>query len=99
MLTKLKNRINRAILVIRHARAMWRALTNPKNERKGDWRGMDAPELLKLAQREQEELHVSCWELECGKGTAQRVEEEAADLSVFAAMIADNARRKEESRD
>ena len=94
MLTKLKNRINRALLVIRHARAMWRALTNPKNERKGDWRGKDPRELLELAYMEHDELFAACWELECGKGTAQRVEEEAADLSVFAAMIADNARNK-----
>jgi len=96
MLTKLKNRINRAILVIRHARAMWRALTLPKNEAKGDWQGKDAREMLELARKEYAELYTACWELECGKGTAQRVEEEAADLSVFAAMIADNARRKEE---
>ena len=94
MLTKLRNRINRALLVIRHARAMWRALTNPKNERKGDWRGESSLHLLKLTWAEYDELHTACWELECGKGTAQRAEEEAADLSVFAAMIADNARNK-----
>ena len=95
MLTKLKNRINRAILVIRHARAMWRALTNPKNERKGDWRGESSLGLLWLTRKEYDELFAACWEFECGTVPAQRVEEEAADLSVFAAMIADNARQKE----
>jgi len=93
MLTKLKNRINRAILVIRHARAMWRALTNPKNERKGNWRHIPPWDLMELARRELEELHTAAWDFEHGHGAAERVIEEAADLSAYASMLADYARR------
>ena len=87
--------ISRAMLVIRHAWQMYRNLTLPRNLAKGDWRELSQQELLRLAMVEYEELFVACWELECGKGTAQRVAEEAADLSDFAAMIASNARRAE----
>jgi hypothetical protein len=87
-------RFRRLILAIRHAAAMYRALSLPKNRCKGHWGGISSRELLELAKREYEELFVACWELEHGKGTAERVAEEAADLSNFAAMIADNVRRR-----
>jgi hypothetical protein len=88
------NRVRRLILVLRHAYALWRTLSLPKNAAKGDWRVHSLRELLDLAQREYEELFTAAWELECGKGTAQRVIDEAADLGAFAAMIADKARHK-----
>ena len=87
--------ISRALLVIRHAWQMYRNLTLPRNVAKGDWGDQTPHELLRLLMIEYEELFVALWELKSGKGTAQRVAEEAADLSAFAAMLADNARRAE----
>lgn len=94
----MKNRINRLILVLRHALAMWRALDHPKNRRKGSWREDSPYALLRLLDREVEELWVSVWEFEHGKGTAARVEEEAADVGAFAAMVADRARQQARER-
>ena len=94
MLTKLRNRTNRAILVIRHARAMWRALTNPKNERKGDWRGIPLDELLSQMDREVEELKLALWQHSKGECGPERVEEEGADVSCFVAFISDANRMK-----
>lgn len=91
------NRLRRALLVLRFALSMWRTLSLPKNAAKGDWRVHSLRELLDLAQREYEEVFTAAWELECGKGTAQRVIDEAADLGAFAAMIADTARHKEKA--
>ena len=88
----MKNKINRLLLVIRHACQIYRNLTLRRNLAKGDWRAEDMRALLKLLEREREELWVACWELETGRGSAARVAEEAADVSAFAAMIADNAR-------
>lgn len=91
------NLFKRLLLVFRHAWAMWRVLNAPKNRAKGDWRNNDPSDLLSLLDREREELFVACWELERGKGPAQRVKEEAADVSAFAAMVADVARKKSTS--
>ncbi|QXE86004.1 hypothetical protein KP003_16815 [Geomonas nitrogeniifigens] len=88
------NRIRRIILVIRHALALWHTLNLPKNAAKGDWRQQDHFHLLHLLKAEVEELAVALWEWETGKGMAQRVEEEAADVSAFAAMVADKAKEK-----
>lgn len=91
------NRIRRAILVIRHVLAIWQVLDAPKNRCKGDWRETDVRELLRLAEIEYQELFTACWDHERGQGTAKRVEEEAADLSAFAAMIADVARLRRDN--
>lgn len=91
-------KFQRLILVIRHAWQMWRQLSLPKNSSKGHWGHIGNREIMRLAQMEYEELFVACWELECGKGSAQRVAEEAADLSAFAAMAADIARNVEKGR-
>ena len=89
------NRIRRALLVLRFALSMWKVLNLPKNASKGDWRIHSLRELLDLLEREREELFVACWQMECGKGGAQRVIEEAADLGAFAGFIADKARAME----
>lgn len=87
------NRIRRLILVIRHAWAMWQTLSLPKNAAKGDWRQEGVWDLLAKMDREREELCVACWQFEHGRGSARRVAEEAADVSAFAAMVADKVRR------
>lgn len=90
------NRVRRLILVIRHAWAMWRTLSLPKNAAKGDWRQEDHFRLLHLLKREVEELSVALWEWETGGGSAERVAEEVADVSAFAAMVADKAAQLKE---
>lgn len=89
------NRMQRAALVIRFAWQMWRTLNMEKNAKKGDWRVNSLRELLDLAQREYEELFTAAWQMECGKGGARRVIEEAADLGAFCSFIADKARAME----
>jgi len=84
--------ISRLLIVVRHAWHMWRALALPKNSRKGGWNHMPAHELLHLLKRECEELQAACWELEHHGGAVENVVREAADISNFAAMIADNAK-------
>lgn len=87
------NRLRRLLLTLCHARAVWKALDAPKNRVKGDWRGDDIRDLLKALNREVEELTTACWHYECQGGEASRVKEEAADVSAFAAMIADVCRK------
>ena len=65
----------------------------PRNLAKGDWAAVSQQELLRLLMVEYEELYVEVYRADRGTGSASRVTEEAADLSDFAAMIADNARR------
>ena len=91
------NRLNRLLLVIRHAYAMWQALNAPKNRSKGSWDHIEPHMLIRLAKGELEELHVALWQFGKGEAGADRVEEEAADLSAYAAMIADMARKKEKA--
>ena len=91
------NRLRRALLVLRHAYALWHTLNLPKNAAKGDWRQDDHFRLLHLLKREVEELSVALWEWETGRGSTKRVAEEAADVSAFAAMVADKARTKEKA--
>lgn len=90
----MKNKLRRAVLVIRHALAMWRALNKPKNAAKGDWQYIDHHMLFRLLKGEVSELHTALWDWNCGHGSAQRVAEEAADVGNYAAMIADITRRK-----
>lgn len=85
--------INRLLLTLRHARAMWRVLSNPKNVRKGDWHMMQAMTLYRLAEIEMKELKHALWEFSHGECTIGHVESEAADVSAFVAMIADRCRR------
>lgn len=87
--------IVRLILTVRHAVQMWRNLSLAKNRSKGTWHDDSIYDLLRHAQVEMNELWTACWEFEHGGGSAQRVAEEAADVSAFTAMIADVARRRE----
>ncbi|CAK0755007.1 hypothetical protein CCP3SC15_2010003 [Gammaproteobacteria bacterium] len=85
--------MSRFSLVLRHARAMYRNLSQPRNRQKGHWRKIPTHELLRLLRRELEELEAALWACEHG-GDPGQVEAEAADLSNFAAMLADNFRRQ-----
>lgn len=84
--------IRRLVLVLRHARAMWRVLSHPKNISKGGWDGLPAYDLLRLAEQEMEELRAAVWGYEQSAVGADRVESEAADVSAFVAMVADRCR-------
>jgi hypothetical protein len=87
-----KERARRLILVIRHAWSMWQTLNLPKNLAKGSWRGDDHFDQMQQLKREVEELHAAIWEWECGNGSVDRVISEAADVSVFSAMVADTVK-------
>lgn len=91
------NRLRRLLLVLRHSYALWRTLNLPKNRCKGDWRNEDLRDLLELLRKEVSELEQSCWDYECGGGSSDRVAAEAADVSAFAAMVADKARTKQDA--
>lgn len=84
--------IRRLLLTLRHAVAMWRVLSHPKNRNKGGWDHLTAYELLELADREMEELRSAVWGYEQCVVGPDRVESEAADVSAFVAMVADRCR-------
>jgi hypothetical protein len=79
-------------LVKEHSTAMMDTLLLPKNRRKGDWLGDDPFELLKLLEQEVRKLYAVVWQWEHG-GSPDRVRSEAADVSNFAAMVADVCQR------
>lgn len=87
----------RLLLVLCHARAMYRGLRQPKNRRKGGWQHLDSQYLLRRLQREVVELQAALWAYEDHGGDWRQVVSEAADVSNFAAMLADNAKRGKRS--
>ena len=80
------------MLTIRHAIAMWRVLSHPKNSRKGSWHHLTVYDLYQCAEQEMCELKAAAWQYEHGNGSARRVEDEAADVSAYVAMLADKCR-------
>ena len=84
--------IRRLLLTLRHARAMWRVLSHPKNRSKGGWDHLSAYDLLQYAEQEMEELRATVWGYEQNVVGPDRVESEAADVSAFVAMVADRCR-------
>jgi len=82
----------RLILTIRHARAMWRVLSHPKNSRKGSWHHLTVYDLYQCAEQEMRELKAAAWQYEHGNGSVRRVEDEAADVSAYVAMLVDKCR-------
>lgn len=84
----------RTSLMIRHASAVQKALLAEKNLLKGTWEHMSPTHLFYLLQHEVDELKVALWQFSVGECTAERVEEESADVGAFAAMIADVCRKK-----
>ena len=91
------NAIARTELVESHAAAMLTVLRLSKNAAKGHWRDIPVYDLLRLAEREFSELTAAVWTYNCRTNPTEehraRVVSEAADLSAFAAMIADNVKR------
>lgn len=83
---------DRAHLVHQHSADMLNALTDPKNVAKGSWRYLSTEQLFQLLKREVEELQLALWQFSKGECGPERVGQEAADVSAFAAMIADVAR-------
>jgi hypothetical protein len=83
---------NREQLVADHSAAMLTALNLPKNQAKGDdWLTADPQRLLDLLNQEVRELEAVVWQWYHG-GSPAKVRSEAADVSNFAAMIADRCK-------
>lgn len=86
--------LRRAALVARHALAMWRALSHPKNAAKGHWGEIPPCTLFQLATAEMQELAEAMSFHAKGRTTPHRVEEEAADVSAYLSMLVDNCKRR-----
>jgi hypothetical protein len=73
---------------------MWRVLSLPKNRAKGSWQDIPPYTLLCLLEKEVAELKAALWQHDRvgGQRISRQVASEAADVSAFAAMIADNCR-------
>ena len=79
-------------LVADHSQAMLATLNLPKNQAKGDdWVHAAPLDLLSLLHQEVRELEAVVWRWYHG-GESSRIQEEAADVSNFAAMIADRCK-------
>lgn len=85
--------LSRLLLTLRHSYHLWRVLSAPRNRRKGHWRENSQQRLLFLAYQEMSELAEAVHAHQQGTGCAAHVASEAADVSAFVAMLADNARR------
>lgn len=86
--------IHRLIITVRHAIAIWRVLSHPKNRYKGHWGSVPPQALLLHACDELRELSAEVWAHSEGKGNVEAVVSEAADVSAFLAMLVDNVRRR-----
>lgn len=84
---------DRLQLVVDHAYQMHQTLELPKNKDKGGWDDLSPVYLLSCAEQELSELTAAMWGFLYQGEPAERVVAEAADLSNFAAMIADTCKR------
>ena len=81
----------RLSLLTSHIDIIHKTLNLPKNARKGSWKELTPRQAIELLEDEFVELKSAVWNFEQG-GPAQRVVEESADVSIYAAIVADICR-------